>query len=470
MLPLSISAYHGLPYRVVSYGSINYYVHLGCGLDNVDADKLEQLFNNAWRRDHSRNVVIKGGRGQTVLFDLPLSVLSSSPSTNSTDPAPAACDSTLDPSCSTTNAASPSKELLGSDSALAYEHIADALWPAPDATVSWCYRQYLRGGLVGKIISSHFFRYAKLAHRAQDEFLMLLKMRMLGLPVPRPIVAKETQGVITLSNEIIIEQIPNTQNLFEILNHREMSKDEAFKLGKMLANFFQYNVYHSDLNLRNVLLNDAGEFFLIDFDKCYFESNQFKSALLITKMLDRLQRSFNKALTLNPGFKYQESWMHSVRDSTLQHLISLSELTKPLENEPTSQVPMVTPVLAQQLISCNWSVQEAQANFAAHPELRAKLVEKEHKWLAAEQSDTAPKINGATPLDSDKASKPYPTLRAPNNQAPTAASFTTRSSSLASPLKPNQLNLVEDLALESALQQTPESDETLKPNAPNTTK
>lgn len=458
MLPLSISAYHGLPYRVVSQGPINYYVHLGCGLDDVDADKLEQLFNNAWRRDHSRNVVIKGGRGQTVLFDLPLSALSSSPNTNSTDPASAELDSTLASPHLPTNAASPSKESLSPDSALAYEQIADALWPSSDDSVSWCYRQYLRGGLVGKIISSHFFRYAKLAHRARDEFLMLLKMRMLGLPVPRPIVAKETQGVMTLSNEIIIEQIPNTQNLFEILSLREMSENEALKLGKMLANFFQYNVHHTDLNLRNVLLNDAGEFFLIDFDKCYFEANQFKSALLITKMLDRLQRSFNKALTLNPGFKYQESWINLVRDSTLQHLISLSELTHPLENEHTSQVPMVTPVLAQQLISFNWSVQEAQANFAAHPELRAKLVEREQKWLAAEQNNTVPKTNVA------------PTLSATINQNSTAASFTTRASSLVSPLKPNQLNLAEDLALESALQQTPESDETLKPSNLNTTK
>lgn len=49
-------------------------------------------------------------------------------------------------------------------------------------------------------------------------------------------------------------------------------------------------VCHTDLNIHNILLNDKGQFWLIDFDKCY----QSKGDKWKPSNLERLQRSLRK--------------------------------------------------------------------------------------------------------------------------------------------------------------------------------
>lgn len=372
MLPLSISAYHGLPYRVLTQGAITYYVHLGCGLDNLGFDEISFLFDNAWRREHATSINTKGGRGQTVLFDLPLSALK--------DPSLTAVP-VADTSLASTPALANTKE-----QAFLREAVADATWPEPQETVHWCYRLYLRGGMVGKVISNKFCRFASTAHRARDEFLMLLKMRLLGLPVPRPIVAKETMGLCMMSNEIIIEQLRNTENLFEVMSQREMTQDEGLKLGRTLGSFFQYNIHHTDLNLRNILLDSKGDFYLIDFDKCRFKENVYTSPILVTRMLDRLQRSFVKATRQNIGFHYQEEWAEVVRHETFATLISTTQDNSPFIGNLPGQTPLVTDILANLIIGQNWNITEAQVQFAKDPQLKAHLIEAEQRWLADKAS------------------------------------------------------------------------------------
>lgn len=237
----------------------------------IPGDLLDQLFNLDWISTQAQELKTKGGRGQTLLFNLPLQSLG-----------------------------------LSSD---------------PAESGHYCYRKYLRGGLIGKLISKKFFRFGSQSRRAHDEFVMLLQMRALGLPVPQPLVAQEKLGWLTVENAIIIEQVPNTQNLAEIMSQRALSEQEVSKIGTTLAQFFKYNIYHTDLNLRNILLDNQGRCFVIDFDKCYFESNAYRSTVLITLMLKRLERSFIKAQNLGHIHNFNPEIMRILRKSVFSSML-----------------------------------------------------------------------------------------------------------------------------------------------------
>lgn len=232
---------------------------------------LDQLFKPKWLTAHAQELETKGGRGQTLLFTLSLQAL--------------------------------------------------GLSQAPAEVGHYCYRKYLRGGLIGKLISKKFFRFGSQARRAHDEFVMLLQMQALGLPVPRPLIAQEKIGWLTIENAIIIEQLPNTQNLAEIMSQRALSEQEVSNIGTTLAQFFKYNIYHTDLNLRNILLDSQGRCFVIDFDKCCFESNVFRSPVIVTLMLKRLERSFIKAQNLGHICNFSSELMRQLRKSVYSEML-----------------------------------------------------------------------------------------------------------------------------------------------------
>ena len=58
-------------------------------------------------------------------------------------------------------------------------------------------------------------------------------------------------------------------------------------LEKTLKDFYEHNVYHSDLNAKNILIDSNNNFHLVDFDKSYF----FYNKKLFYKSIKRLDRS-----------------------------------------------------------------------------------------------------------------------------------------------------------------------------------
>ncbi len=157
----------------------------------------------------------------------------------------------------------------------------------------WCLRHYFRGGLISKFIKDGFWRFDKWACRARLEFELLTELYSLGLPVPRPLIAREQVGTFLVTNDILVERIDNTNNLAELLEQKA-SMDDALidEIANTIAKFAFHKVVHTDLNIRNLLINDKGQCFVIDFDKCFIKDG-FTKYDLIT-MLNRLERSFNK--------------------------------------------------------------------------------------------------------------------------------------------------------------------------------
>lgn len=162
-------------------------------------------------------------------------------------------------------------------------------------------RQYLRGGLWGKLMHDKFFIASHDAHRAFDEFILLGKLKAKGLPVPEPVAAKEEKSGLFLRNYIIIKQIKNCADLSYVIKNRHLSADEFIRIGSTLKRFFDEGVLHTDLNIRNILLDNKGDVYVIDFDKCKIIDlgRQDKEA-----MLARLLRSFNKEVRITANAAY----------------------------------------------------------------------------------------------------------------------------------------------------------------------
>ncbi len=167
-------------------------------------------------------------------------------------------------------------------------------------------RHYYRGGLVGKLNKDKFWPEPAAQSRAMAEFSLLWQMRLWGLPVPRPCAALYQKHGFSYSADILIERIPGTTDLAHLLQQRPLSHAEWQQLGAVIASFHQHQVYHSDLNCHNILLDNQGQFWLIDFDKCAIRrAADYADQSWKTQNLQRLLRSLNKEKQQLPNFHWQ---------------------------------------------------------------------------------------------------------------------------------------------------------------------
>ncbi|GAA0206109.1 3-deoxy-D-manno-octulosonic acid kinase [Kangiella japonica] len=152
-------------------------------------------------------------------------------------------------------------------------------------------RQYFRGGLLSKWVEDSYFFLGIRKTRAYREQAMLKKMYNLGLPVPQPVAMLVHKKGLVYQASIIIRLIKNSRDLFHILRERALTDDEWVRVGALIKEFHNKGVYHSDLNIHNILLSDSGKMWLIDFDKGHFVE---PNASHLEGNLSRLKRSLLK--------------------------------------------------------------------------------------------------------------------------------------------------------------------------------
>ena len=171
-----------------------------------------------------------------------------------------------------------------------------------------------RGGLLGRIVKDHFLLCEPHAHRAFDEMRLLYLMEKKGLPVPRPILARERITRCCIVQDIVIGAL-NARDLSYVMRERSLTRIEMLRLGGMIKAFFEQGVDHTDLNIRNILLDDQGKFYLIDFDKCFLNHPTAKRR---AEIIERLQRSFRKEYARFPEvFHYNDEDFALIKGSAL---------------------------------------------------------------------------------------------------------------------------------------------------------
>ncbi|MFD2167360.1 3-deoxy-D-manno-octulosonic acid kinase [Thalassotalea euphylliae] len=166
----------------------------------------------------------------------------------------------------------------------------------------WVLRHYYRGGLVGKFINDSYFFSGLESTRAIREFSLLLKLKELGLPAPTPVACQITRHGLWYRGDIITTRIENAQDLFAKLVHTPCNQGMWHEIGRCIAAFHNAQVYHHDLNIHNILIDDEDKVWLIDFDQGAIKSgSDFKQG-----NLDRLKRSFTKELSTHPQLHWSE--------------------------------------------------------------------------------------------------------------------------------------------------------------------
>ncbi len=164
-------------------------------------------------------------------------------------------------------------------------------------------RHYRRGGLIARFNPDRYRLTAARSSRAMQEFSLLRAMRAEGLPVPAPVACRQIVRGRHYSADIIVAMIPGTCNVVQHLLSGALNSEEWHAIGQAIRRLHDAQVYHSDLNAHNILLDTAGKAWIVDFDKCDRRRGDDWKVL----NLQRLQRSLRKELGRLPDFHWQEN-------------------------------------------------------------------------------------------------------------------------------------------------------------------
>jgi len=168
-------------------------------------------------------------------------------------------------------------------------------------------KHYYRGGAVAAFSKDRYLGFDIEKSRAFREWRLLKKMSQFGLPVPQAVAAHVEKLLIGYRADLITEEIKQAKTLADVLTEKTIDAIQWKKIGACIKLFHQHDVYHADLNARNILLVGAspetGDVYLIDFDNSNIrtDSKSWKMANLA-----RLRRSLRKFKNNQPVFHFDD--------------------------------------------------------------------------------------------------------------------------------------------------------------------
>ncbi len=171
-------------------------------------------------------------------------------------------------------------------------------------------RHYCRGGMVAKLSRDRYIWLGLDRSRPWREWTLLLELFRRGLPVPRPVAVRLTRYRLSYTADIVTEAI-DARPLAEWLCERRLSVAQLENIGSWLRRFHLEGLFHADLNARNILLDEAGKVYLIDFDRSELRRGDegWRSA-----NMERLKRSLDKFRRIEKNFAFDdEDWKAVLR-------------------------------------------------------------------------------------------------------------------------------------------------------------
>ncbi|MFV1985166.1 MAG: 3-deoxy-D-manno-octulosonic acid kinase [Thiohalomonadales bacterium] len=172
-------------------------------------------------------------------------------------------------------------------------------------------RHYQRGGLVARMSKEKYLWLGLRFTRPWREWVLLENMLIKGLPVPMPAAVKVKRKGLLYTADIMMHRIPNAKTLMHILMLEEVGEEHWITVGSTIRHFHEEGVYHADLNANNILLDEGGHCFLIDFDRCNIRKPKLKWQ---KENLARLKRSLNKISKNEDVFHFSDvNWRSLLR-------------------------------------------------------------------------------------------------------------------------------------------------------------
>ena len=164
-------------------------------------------------------------------------------------------------------------------------------------------RHYRRGGLMARLSSDRYLGRSPLASRSMNEFTLLRRLRAWDLPVPAPVAARQVCGLIGHTADIVVAMIPQTRNVAQALSEGPLPATDWIALGSAIRQLHDRQVFHSDLNCHNLLLDGQGAAWIVDFDKCGVRPGEAWKQ----ENLERLRRSLRKEQGRRHPFHWDEA-------------------------------------------------------------------------------------------------------------------------------------------------------------------
>ena len=174
----------------------------------------------------------------------------------------------------------------------------------------WVLRHYRRGGLFALASRDRYLWSGEAAARPFAEWQLTYHLHRAGLPVPAPVAARYLKMGLAYRGDIITERLPETLSLAEGLKLGALSLLNWIAIGRCIRRFHELGVCHADLNAHNVLLGQADDVFLIDFDR----GSLRKRGLWCDANLVRLRRSLEKVTYALPDDRFTEADWHGLLD------------------------------------------------------------------------------------------------------------------------------------------------------------
>lgn len=149
-------------------------------------------------------------------------------------------------------------------------------------------RRFRRGGWMAVPLQDRYWRWNAERSRGFREFRLVSQLRKMNLPVPQPLAASfEPEGLFYRAG-LLTCLLPQTRQLAELADTLSFSDWKA--LAAVLQRFFHAGLVHPDLNARNLLMDDQGQWFVIDFDRASLRQRPIAGR----RMIERLARSLHK--------------------------------------------------------------------------------------------------------------------------------------------------------------------------------
>ncbi|MEM6660419.1 MAG: 3-deoxy-D-manno-octulosonic acid kinase [Pseudomonadota bacterium] len=174
-------------------------------------------------------------------------------------------------------------------------------------------RHFHRGGLIGRVNRDLYLRTRPENSRAMREFDLLSEMCNDGLPVPRPVAARFVPLGVFYRADIITVRIADAEPLQDLLKAKGLPSQLWKDIGAAIKTLHAHNVYHSDLNCRNIMIDTQDKVWFIDFDKC----EKREPGDWMQANVDRLHRSLKKTAAAFPGLHWkQKDWADLMKGYT----------------------------------------------------------------------------------------------------------------------------------------------------------
>ncbi|MCP5338833.1 MAG: 3-deoxy-D-manno-octulosonic acid kinase [Steroidobacteraceae bacterium] len=174
-----------------------------------------------------------------------------------------------------------------------------------DGESQFALRHYRRGGLVGKLVRDAYLWCGEGRVRPFVEWRLIHSLHRAGLPVPAPIAARYRRSGGTYTGDLITARIGAARSLAQRIHAADLPLADWIAVGRCIRRFHDFGLCHADLNAHNVLFDENGTVWLIDFDRGRLR----RAGLWRDANLVRLRRSLHKISDpLPPGHFTETDW------------------------------------------------------------------------------------------------------------------------------------------------------------------